>query len=238
MSSTPLDFCLDEAALANAGLNLWAVFPIDGLPVGARDALVAAGYDPHRYRQVLLFAHGGQALWRQLQAAGPAAADPIDTYSRTVVQQILDGALQGKRYEMLYPGSVGLDLQQWGALAGWHHSSPFWVGINRRFGSWFAYRALVLADSDFALTSAWGEPSPCAECEAKPCLGACPANALSTGTLNLPQCITYRRQPQSLCRYQCMARNACPVGAEHRYNHDQMRHHYAASLKFIEAMPH
>lgn len=228
---------LNHETFGRAGLNLLAVFPITTLPAKAGGTLQDAEYELERYRQVLLVGHGGKTLWRQMQAAGRASADPVDRYTLATVTRLLDEAMQGRRYDVVYPGSVPVNLQHFGALAGWHHPSPFWVGINGRFGSWFAYRALILADSDFAITQPWQEPSPCVGCDTKPCLTACPASALVTGTLDLPRCIDYRQQADSVCRHQCVARNACPVGVEHRYDSEQMQHHYAASLAFIEAMP-
>lgn len=237
MSSSHPAMSLNPAEFARAGLNLLAVFPVSALPANAQDTLSSAGSEPQRYRQLLLVGHGGKALWREMQAAGPASSDPVDSYTLATVKRLLDNVMQGRRYDVVYPGTLSINLQHFGALAGWHHATPFWVGINARYGSWFAYRALILADSDFALTEPWQEPSPCSRCNEKPCLSACPANALASGSLDLPRCIDYRRQPASVCRYQCVARNACPVGVEHRYESDQMRHHYAASLEFIEAMP-
>lgn len=237
MSDPRSQMSLNHEEFARAGLNLLAVLPITALPVNARESLGAAGHELARYRQLLLVGHGGKALWRQIQAAGPANADPVDTYTLVSVKRLLDAVMQAHRYAVVYPGGPAINLQHLGALAGWHHPTPFWVGINARYGTWFAYRALVLADSDFALTEPWPAPSPCIRCDKKPCLSACPADALASGSLELARCIEYRRQPESRCRHQCVARNACPVGLGHRYDGDQMRHHYAASLAFIEAMP-
>jgi epoxyqueuosine reductase len=228
---------LPTDALTAAGLNLVAVLPLSALHEEMCQRLISTGHDLGRYRQVLLFGHGGTALWRRLSPQALVTEHPVDDYTVVAVRQLLDAALPFARYEILYPGSTSIDLQSFGTLAGWHHRSPFWVGINARYGSWFAYRALVLADSEFPLTEPWQERSPCDSCEEKACVAACPAGALSSGTLDLPRCIAWRRQPGSPCRHQCLARNACPAGAEHRYDSDQMRHHYAASLKFIEALP-
>lgn len=238
MSPSLSAMSLDHAALAAAGLNLVAVFPLSAMPESVLQALQAAGHEPAQFRQLLLIGHAGKTLWQQMQAQAAGCADPVDTYTVQTVTRWLEVAMQGRRYVVLYPGQKPMPLQQLGAMAGWHHASPFWVGINQRFGSWFAYRALILTDSDFPLSEPWQEASPCVTCGEKPCLNACPAGALASGSLELSTCLAYRRQPDAQCRYQCLARNACPVGAAHRYDADQMKHHYAASLAFIEAMPH
>lgn len=227
---------IPRAPLDAVGLNLVAVFPLDVLPARAQDRLAAAGYRLEKYRQLILIGHAGKAFWQALQQSAPHADHPVDTFSRQTVDRVLGEALQEGRYDILYPGPLPLDLQALGAQAGWHHASPFWVGVNARYGSWFAYRALILADSDFAVTIPWAEPSPCDSCAGRPCVGACPANAMAGGQFEVERCMAYRRQPDSLCRYQCLARNACPVGPQYRYDDSQMKHHYAASLRFIEAM--
>ena len=107
------------------------------------------------------------------------------------------------------------------------------VGIDLAWGSWFAYRAAVLADTDFLPFLPVDRSNPCTTCEARPCLTHCPADALADG-FSLHKCSNYRKQPNSLCRHTCLARLSCPVGVEHRYAEDQMRHTYALSLKAIE----
>lgn len=230
---------LPMTAFENAGLNLIAVFPLSSLPEKTLSKLTTAGYDLSIYKQLILIAHAGTAFWQALTQNHPQLLDenanPVDTYTRNTVDTFFKETLQTRRYDILYPGRLPLDLQALGTQAGWHHPSPFWVGVNNRYGSWFAYRALILADSNFAPTTPWAEPSPCTSCATQPCISACPAQALQDGQLNLERCLNHRRQPESSCRYQCLARNACPVGSEHRYDATQMQHHYAASLKFIEA---
>lgn len=228
---------IPTTSLNTAGLNLVAIFPLNTLPQHTREKLTTAGYPLTAYKQLILIAHAGTTFWQALNQNRPQTPDPVDTFTRNTVDTVFKQALQSRRYDILYPGKLPLDLQALGALAGWHHPSPFWVGVNSCYGSWFAYRALILADSDFVPTSPWKEPSPCASCATKPCISACPAQAMQAGHLNLERCLNHRRQPESSCRYQCVARNACPIGREHRYDTAQMQHHYAASLKFIEALP-
>lgn len=220
--------------LSRAGLNLTAVFPLDSLPAGIHHKLIVA-VGEGIYKQLILVAHAGNGFWQSLQDSDPHPVDPVDKYTREIVTQAFDEILQGRRYSVLYPGELRLDLQALGALAGWHHASPFWVGINPDYGTWYAYRALIVADSDFAPTPTEQSSHPCVDCAAKPCIQACPAHAMQNDRFDIDRCIGYRLQPDSACRYQCLARNACPVGSQHRYDDAQMRHHYSASLKFLEA---
>jgi ferredoxin len=74
----------------------------------------------------------------------------------------------GSDYKIVYPKHqppfFHLNLQSFGELAGWHHSSPFKVGINTDVGSWFAYRLLILANTEFKPSSKVNSQSPCVSC--------------------------------------------------------------------------
>ncbi len=218
------------ADLDAAGLNLQAVINVCALPADLRAGLDVAPDAP--YRQVLLVGHLGPDLWQQLQRLGMSGPDPIDDYSRACVQAWLARHCPGVRHAWLYPGNRPVALQRLGEWLGWQHASPFMVGVSASWGSWFAYRAVVLMDTDFPTTVVRKEASPCASCEARPCVGACPAAALEP-SFSLQRCVQYRQEASSLCREQCLARNRCPQGAQYRYSSEQTAYHYRQSLQAI-----
>ena len=223
---------VDFSALDTAGLNLRAVFDLAGLPGDMRERL-----DPvHRYRQLILIGHGGRTLWQQVQAAGLVSEHPIDDFCCETVRVWFAAQQPGVSFEIVYPGDAPVGLQALGRLAGWHHESPFRVGINEAWGSWFAYRAVVLADTNLPLTPTMPGESPCSRCTAQPCVSTCPAGALESGEFSLPKCIAYRKQPDSRCRVTCIARTSCPVRPEHRYDDTQIAHSYSRSMAMIEAL--
>lgn len=225
----------DFALLTAAGLNLQAVFDLAALPAALQDGLrCSPAFDP-AYRQLILVGHGGRRLWEQVQAAANDSPHPIDDYSRATFERWFAERFPTGRHTLLYPGDCPVGLQNLGALAGWHHASPFMVGINAPWGTWFAYRVLALADTDLPATAPLTAPSPCLSCAARPCLAACPADAMAGGSFSLSQCLTYRRRPDSRCRRTCVARLACPVGQENRYDDSQLCHAYGRSLADIEA---
>lgn len=221
---------VDFAALDDAGLNLRAIFDLAALPAELRTALDPDG----RYRQLILLGHGGRRLWERVQAAGLQSEHPIDDFCVATVEAWFAAQLPACAHAITYPGETAVGLQALGRLAGWHHESPFRVGINAAWGSWFAYRVLALADSTLAPTPPLAGESPCASCAAQPCVAACPADALGDRQFSLQKCIAYRRQPDSRCRVTCVARTSCPVRPEHRYDDAQIAHSYARSLAMIE----
>jgi hypothetical protein len=218
----------------DSGLNLHAIIDVAALPDSIRVPLLEAAGD-ESYRQLHLFGHAGPCMWQALQASDYVTdADPVDAYSAAVVADWFAG--QGVRHRLLFPfGQPRLPLQALGELAGWHHRSPFMVGVNGQWGSWYAYRAVALADSAMPATPKAEWPDVCASCIDKPCVAACPAGALVDEASRLTRCIDYRLQEASPCSHQCLARNACPVGAAHRYSDAQIRYHYGRSLATIRA---
>ena len=220
----------DFTLLNDAGLNLQAIFNIANLPADLA-ADIRQRFDPEcQYRQLILIGHGGKALWASLKASGINSENPIDDFSSEKLRQ----SLAGHRHALIYPATDSVGLQALGKLAGWHHTSPFMVGINQTWGSWYAYRAVALSDTDFAPTPPLVSVSPCTTCREPPCISACPAKAVSDGPFDLKKCVAYRKQPASLCRETCQARISCPVASEHRYDDEQIRHTYSISMRMIE----
>jgi hypothetical protein len=220
----------DPARFDAAGLNLHAVFDLASLPAAVKAPL--AGHDP-RCVQLILLGHGGRRLWDAVQAAAIASPDPIDEFTLGVCRTWAAEQLPGRVCEVVYPGSHAIGLQALGELAGWHHASPFMVGVNESWGSWFAYRAVLLTDSAFAPTLPQRGSSPCVSCATSPCLAACPGDALAGG-FRLESCVAYRKTPGSLCRNTCVARLACPVASQHRYTDQQLAHSYSRSMSWLE----
>ncbi len=224
-----------HALLDAAGLNLQHVFDIAALPDDLLQPLSPLATET----RLILFAHGGRRLWQGVQGAGLASAHPIDDYSVQTVQHWLQQALPAAQARFVYP--VGLTagrhvgLQRLGRLAGWHHASPFMVGVHAQWGSWFAYRAVILTDAALPLSVAQDHDHPCLRCATKPCITACDGNALSTGSMDMAACRRQRLQANSVCALACAARQACPVGAAHRYDDSQIRHGAAVSLAALHA---
>ncbi|MDP5240258.1 hypothetical protein Q9Q94_12015 [Uliginosibacterium sp. 31-16] len=218
--------------LNNAGLNRQHVFNLADLPAELLAPLQPAAHE----RQLILFGHAGRRLWECVQAEGIRSAHPIDEYSVRTVERWLAQALPATRARFVFPQSLGsqhIGLQRLGKIAGWHRAAPFMVGIDAVWGSWFAYRAVILTDTDLPASAPVDNGYPCDGCADKPCITACPANALAGGTVNLAACNAGRLAPDSTCALGCTARSACPVGAEHRYDDSQIRHSAAGSLAAI-----
>ena len=224
----------DATLLDKAGLLRQAVFNIDELPPGIAASL-RENCDPALpCRQLILIGHAGRKLWESVKASGINSPDPIDDFTVRTVQQWFTACQPHNRYDILYPGTRPIGLQSLGQLAGWHHPTPFMVGIDNKWGTWYAYRAAVVADTEFEPTKPVVSASPCASCEHRICIANCPAGALENGQFDLKKCLGYRKQDGSRCKATCVARISCPVGSEHRYTDEQISHSYSISMRAIE----
>lgn len=223
----------DFTALDNAGLNLQAVLDLDTLPTEIV-AELRRRHDPaQRYRQLILIGHAGKTLWDAVKASGIRSENPIDDFSVRTVKQWFSAHFADNAHEVIYPGDIPVGLQALGKIAGWHHASPLKIGIQQEWGTWYAYRVVLLADSDLAPSQPVHSESPCVRCAEQVCIVSCPAGALDGGVFVLQKCLAYRQSPASRCQATCIARVSCPVGAEHRYDDEQLRHTYSISLQNI-----
>jgi len=226
------------APLRAQGLHLHAVFNLADLPADVIDTLGLDEQARDQYTQLILLGHLGRDFWQALQARGMHGSTPVDTFATECAERWMASSLPGHRWRLVFPGDQPVGLQRLGQLAGWHKASPFWVGVDAEWGSWFAYRAVLLTDTQLPVTPRRELASPCASCTGQPCVSACPAGALATeasGPWRLRACLDYRLQPGSACLDRCLARNACPVGEPFRYRDEQIAYHYLHSMHAIRA---
>jgi hypothetical protein len=220
--------------LTRQGLNLIAVMDCAALPAAIAGTMQQAGVPLTDYQRLVLLGHAGKSFWQALSEFGFSSDDPVDYYSLRMSKRLVHDYFGNAGYLPLYPGDYLIPLQQLGALAGWHHPSPLGIGINTRYGLWFAYRTAFLIDCALPLTVPVAGPSPCASCVDKPCISACPAAAVKhPQAFDVISCIDFRLAPDSSCRAQCLARLACPVAPEHRYSAEQIHYHSTRSLAGI-----
>lgn len=230
-SQTPPPHSADRfSALSTQGLNLHAVLDLAALPADLQ--LLQPGDADQGYNRLWLVGHQGPWFWRQLRTVGLQGEHPVDKHTTRLVQAWLAQTLPQAPWRLVYPSPQPADLQKLGVLAGWHQPSPFMVGVDGQWGSWFAYRAAVLLRADWTPTPRREQAAPCLSCSHRMCVQQCPAQALGE-RYDLEACLDHRLAARSSCADRCLARNACPVGAEFRYDDDQTAYHYSRSLNFI-----
>lgn len=222
--------------LSAQGLNLFAVLGLDMLPGAVLSDLESAGVATGSYSRLIMIGHGGSLMWRRLNEAGLAGADPVDEYSVRFARCLVADHLDACDSHILYPGNLPVPLQQLGRIAGWHHDSPLGLGVNTEYGPWFGYRVLLLVQAEIPVSVESAGPSPCESCAGKPCITACPVDALSPVAMpDVAVCVDHRMRSGSGCAATCLARHACPAGSTHRYDAQQTGYFYGRSLESIRA---
>jgi hypothetical protein len=183
----------------------------------------------------------GPSLWGPFTRGRRAEPDALDRWSERVLSAV--AARFGAALALPWRGPPFAPFQRWARRAEPLHPSPLGILIHPRYGLWHAYRGALLFAARLPLVAVATPPedadaAPCRRCPARPCLSACPVGAFhepADGTLahyDAAACLAHLGSPAGVeCRERgCLARRACPVGAESAYGADQQRFHMAAFL--------
>jgi epoxyqueuosine reductase len=226
--------------LVEAGLLLQGAIPVADLDDITAAAIEEAKVPLEPYRSLVLLGQAGTTFWDRHAKHHLAEPDPFDRSARKVVANWFDTHHPNASWMAVYPGDANVPLGTLAERLGWGLGSPIGLTIHPEYGLWVAHRFAFLTDIEFESTVV--DPAkvamdhPCSTCIDQPCVSACPVAAVSaTNGFDVSVCAHHRISDGSDCRLQCLARNACPVGAEHRYSPAQMHHHYASGLESIIA---
>ena len=204
--------------LKAAGLILRGGFHVtdaDGAPAGVKT--------------ILMVGNAGPAMWRAMGAALGQGPDPMNRWTEETVGPIAETFGAAPLYPFGAPPYY--PFQRWARRAEDVHPSPLGILIHPDYGLWHAYRAALCFGTLLDLPPAAARPSPCAACEEKPCLTACPVGAFTVEEgYDVPACTGHLRRPEGedCMRLGCRARRACPVGTGFTYLEEQAAFHMAA----------
>jgi ferredoxin len=181
-------------------------------------------------KAVLLVGHGGADYWPHFQewrARNVGVADPLDEWSRIVIDEVADAV--GAR--AVYPSDRPyMPFQQWAMRAEGLKPSPLGVLMHPEFGLWHAYRGALLFDRALVLGELSKARHLCDECREKPCLTGCPVGAFDVDGYDVGACREHVHGEGVACRERgCLARNACPYDA-YRYPAEVQAFHMDAFL--------
>lgn len=181
-------------------------------------------------RGLLLIGNVGGAMWPAFAGAAPAGADPLDRWTRAVLDPIATAFGAAALYP--FSGPPYYPFQRWAARAEPVHVSPLRIFIHPTFGLWHAYRAALLFADALDLPPMVQMDSPCLTCDGQPCLTGCPVDAFQANGFDDMRCAGHVDGPDGAeCRsHGCLARRACPVGRDYSYSPVQMAFHMEAFL--------
>jgi hypothetical protein len=134
--------------------------------------------------------------------------NPLDRWSARVITDIAD-TLGGMA---LFPfGDPPRPFIGWALRSGQAFVSPASLLVHKDAGLFVSYRGAVLLPKVFALPAP--APNPCESCATKPCLTACPPQALTVAGYDLPACHKFLDTKDGTgCMTQgCAVRRSCPL---------------------------
>ena len=207
------------AALAESGLIARGAFypePADGAPAGAGTVLLAG--------------NAGPAMWTAFAAETPTGSDPLDTWCRSVLEDI--AARFGATALLPSDGPPYLPFQRWAMRAADVYRSPLGILIDPQYGLWHGYRGALAFPGRLQLPQRAAREHPCESCSERPCLSACPVAAFGEGGYDVPACAAHLRDDAGAdcMTLGCRARRACPVGRDHVFGAAQAGFHMRAFL--------
>ena len=178
---------------------------------------------PAGTKTVLLIGPGEPGFWAHVQAhADWTQPDPIDHWSRQAIGQIACDLGAKALFPFGWPPYH--PFYAWALRSGRIWDSPVKLLVHSEQGLMVSFRgALALRERvDLPPPAA----RPCATC-AKPCLTACPADALTGEGYDVPACHTFLdRSAEGDCLSGgCLVRRACPVSATYARLPEQSAYH-------------
>ena len=214
--------------LEDFGLHLRGVLNL------AKDEAQSFQIDTDIDVSIALVGNVGSSYWpvfSQSSEYQDGLPDALDRWSRRVAGQVEEDF----EVRAIFPfeGPPYYPFLQWAMRAEPLSQSPLGLMIHPQHGLWHSYRfGLLFQQSHIQDSPELSVDSPCQACAEQPCLHSCPISAFSTKGYDVSSCATYLKQtPDASCHQQgCLARLACPVGKNFRYESAQHRFHLRAFI--------
>ena len=179
----------------------------------------------------ILVGNAGIQFWRSFTAERPAGSDPVEAWTKKVLEKI--AADFSAEVLLPFTGPPFLPFLKWAKRSEPVTESPIGPLIHPVFGLWHAYRGLLLFQEKIDLPETASRngnalgPSPCDTCADQPCLQACPVKAVNGDIFDVSACAGFISSVEGgdCLATGCRARRACPVGQNCVYSPAQAAHH-------------
>jgi len=187
----------------------------DVAPFGCKTLLLLGPYEPGFWAR---FSNSPEFLDNR--------SDPLDRWSKRILTPWVDE----KNARVLFPsdGPPYPPFIAWAKRSGRSWPSPVGLLVHDCAGLFVSFRAAIALPTFVELPDVGA--NPCTTCYTRPCLSACPVNALGPEGYDVPTCNTYLGTDagQGCMETGCLVRNACPVGREYARLPEQSAFHMAA----------
>lgn len=185
---------------------------------------------PETCGTVILVGNTGPEFWAHFEAGRHAEDNPLDAWTKRVVDHVAASAGGWAVYPS--DGPPYFPFQRWAQKVEPVSPSPIGLLIHADFGLWHAYRAAICLHSQIEVPAPVMAQSPCLSCIDQPCLTACPVEAFDSKGYNVSACADHMRISAGAdCLSDgCRARHACPIAGPHLYAPGQAGFHMQAFL--------
>ncbi|WP_428547977.1 ferredoxin [Profundibacter sp.] len=205
-----------QSSLQEQHLDIFGAFhptPQDQAPEGCKTLLLIGPYKP--------------GFWGTFKASpefSDGLPDPLDRWSK----RIITPWATARNSTALFPsnGPPYAPFLDW-AQSGRAWVSPVGMLVHDLAGLFISYRAAIALPVKITLPHTG--PNTCDSCDARPCLAACPVDALSD-TYDVSTCEAYLNTPngRDCMETGCLVRRTCPAGHNYARLPEQSAFHMAA----------
>ena len=183
---------------------------------------------------VILIGNAGSRMFERFAAERDPSRDLMDDWCRERLTPLAAGLGATAVFPFDKPP---LPFLRWAQRAKAGFPSKLGMNIHPEYGLWHAFRAAFIFPEPLDLPEAAEADHPCESCIDQPCLSTCPVSAFAAGetgtSYDVDTCAGHLFSGCGTTCTQggCLARIACPVGANYRYGDAQMQFHLAAFMR-------
>ena len=176
---------------------------------------------------IVLFGPCEPGFWHHMSTQPEMAdktANPIDRWSTRVISA-LAATCNGRA---LFPfGVPPRPFITWALRSGRAWASPVGLLVHDKAGLMVSYRGAILVPETLDVPQA--SASPCNTCVDRPCLSACPVQALTADGYDLKKCHAFLDQPDgaAFMATGCAVRRSCPTSQTYGRQAEQSAYHMA-----------
>ena len=158
---------------------------------------------------------------------GDQAKDPVDRWSKRILGALADQI--GAQAYFPSDGPPYAPFIAWALATGRFWQSPTGMMVHDTAGLMISIRGAL--EMPVAPSASRVAQNPCETCVERPCISACPVDALSaTAPYDVPACKTYLGTPggEACMTLGCQVRRACPISQRFERPHAQSAFHMKA----------
>jgi len=183
-------------------------------------------------KTIVLAGNVDHRMWEAFSVSDFEGEDALDNWCEATLSPVAERLGAGIVFP--FSGPPWYPFQRWAQQAERVFPSPIGPLLHPQYGQWHAYRAAFLFAGviDLPMPVA-GVDNPCESCRTEPCRSGCPVGAIGQGQYDVPACIAHISTAvgRDCLTNGCLARRACPIGADNRYPGAQAEFHMRAFLK-------